>query len=606
MSISILNRPAEVLIVEKVKVLAVVPYENMKEVLCSVVAVRDDIELTTVVAYAEQAVDYVHNCDQSCFDVIVSRGGTAEMIREIASIPVIEIELTPYDIRNALASVSGSGRRIAVTGFVSIVNAAASLCDILGIDVEAVTIPNIEEAKTVLQRLHEEGIELFLCDAVGMDVASELELDAVLITSGVKGITAALNKAASYFSSQGRTKFAATIFEAELSAKGESLAVMNAGGQVLFALPSPTVPPALRKIFCRMIPSVLNDGRMTVSRPAGNMEYAIEANTISCEGEACVAFHFCSKGHRLPVSTPGVRFYDSSETDMMRISRHYGGAGAGIIKQAEKIAQSGLPAIVAGEKGTLVQSMAGYIAMNGLLSEQDCCVIDCSAVSTKGWGKLLGNSGLLSFQTGSTVMFDQLMEMPDREIEDLIDFLQSSDLSRQLRLVFVITAGIYPARENVVIKLLCDRLYCVLMNLPPLRRRGAAIIAVIENYITSICADLGVRVPQIDEDGLRLLSEYAWPKNYQQMYRVMTQLISDCTDTIDSEQIRAVLETEKAKINFYPERQDDINLSGTLEDISRRVVLRVLAEENMNRSRTSRRLGISRATLWRIMNKETE
>ncbi|MBR0162200.1 MAG: PrpR N-terminal domain-containing protein [Oscillospiraceae bacterium] len=591
---------------EKVKVLAVVPYENMKIVLDSIVAARDDIDLTTVVSYSEQAVSYVRHCDQSSFDVIISRGGTAEMIQEYARIPVIEIELTPYDIRSALAAVSGSGKRIAIMGFPSIVEAAASLCDILGIAVETATIHKASEAKPLLRHMAEEGIELFLCDMVGMEAASELDLSAVLITSGAKGITAALNKAVLYYSSHGRAKLAAAIYEAELLAKGENLAVLNAGGQTLFASPNPSIPPALRKVLCRMVPAVLNDGKIQVSRPAGNTEYAIEANAISYEGEACAAFRYCGKGQRLPVSTPGVRFYDSSEADMMRVSRHYGEPGSRIMEQAEKIAQSGLPTIVTGERGTLAKSVAGYIAMNGLLSERDCCIIDCSAVTAKGWSKLLGNSGLLSFQTGSTVLFDQVMETADRELEDLIDFLQSSDISRQLRMVFVITAGVYPARENAVIKLLRDRLYCVVMNLPPLRKRGEAIKSVIENCVTAVCADMGIRAPRIEENGLRLLTEFSWPRNYQQLYRVMTQLIADGRETISGEQIQTVLESEKAKISFYPESQESISLSGTLEDISRRVVLRVLAEENMNRSRTARRLGISRATLWRVMNREAE
>jgi ActR/RegA family two-component response regulator len=34
--------------------------------------------------------------------------------------------------------------------------------------------------------------------------------------------------------------------------------------------------------------------------------------------------------------------------------------------------------------------------------------------------------------------------------------------------------------------------------------------------------------------------------------------------------------------------------------------MQVLAEEGMNRSRTARRLGISRATLWRILGRDSE
>ena len=67
-----------------------------------------------------------------------------------------------------------------------------------------------------------------------------------------------------------------------------------------------------------------------------------------------------------------------------------------------------------------------------------------------------------------------------------------------------------------------------------------------------------------------------------------------------------MLECESSQVVLHPQKRADLDLSGTLEDIDYRVVVQVLAEEGMNRSRTARRLGISRATLWRILGREGE
>ena len=93
---------------KQVKVLLIAPYEGMKEVAESVAAGREDIDLTVLVGNMQKGLKLVRECDQSRYDVIISRGGTAEIIREAASIPLVEIELTPYDIHNALAEVSGT------------------------------------------------------------------------------------------------------------------------------------------------------------------------------------------------------------------------------------------------------------------------------------------------------------------------------------------------------------------------------------------------------------------------------------------------------------------------------------------------------------------
>jgi transcriptional regulator with PAS, ATPase and Fis domain len=42
-------------------------------------------------------------------------------------------------------------------------------------------------------------------------------------------------------------------------------------------------------------------------------------------------------------------------------------------------------------------------------------------------------------------------------------------------------------------------------------------------------------------------------------------------------------------------------VTGTLEEITQRIVMQVFREENYNQSRTAARLGISRTTLWRML-----
>ena len=135
---------------KQVKVLLIAPYEGMKEVAESVAAGREDIDLTVLVGNMQKGLKLVRECDQSRYDVIISRGGTAEIIREAASIPLVEIELTPYDIHNALAEVSGTQKQYMVAGSPRIVDAAVTLCDLLNTQVKTVTIRNDAEGRALL------------------------------------------------------------------------------------------------------------------------------------------------------------------------------------------------------------------------------------------------------------------------------------------------------------------------------------------------------------------------------------------------------------------------------------------------------------------------
>ena len=45
----------------------------------------------------------------------------------------------------------------------------------------------------------------------------------------------------------------------------------------------------------------------------------------------------------------------------------------------------------------------------------------------------------------------------------------------------------------------------------------------------------------------------------------------------------------------------NISLEGTLDEITRRLVTKLLEDENMNQTQTAKKLGISRSTLWRMI-----
>ena len=48
---------------------------------------------------------------------------------------------------------------------------------------------------------------------------------------------------------------------------------------------------------------------------------------------------------------------------------------------------------------------------------------------------------------------------------------------------------------------------------------------------------------------------------------------------------------------------EPLNLNQTLDSINQDIIRRILAQENGNQSRTAARLGISRTTLWRLLNR---
>ena len=83
---------------KKISILAIAPYEGMAELLNSIAREREDIDMTVRVGNLKDGVKIVQELTEDfTYDAVISRGGTAEMIRSVCDVAVTDImaENTP-------------------------------------------------------------------------------------------------------------------------------------------------------------------------------------------------------------------------------------------------------------------------------------------------------------------------------------------------------------------------------------------------------------------------------------------------------------------------------------------------------------------------------
>ena len=118
-------------------------------------------------------------------------------------------------------------------------------------------------------------------------------------------------------------------------------------------------------------------------------------------------------------------------------------------------------------------------------------------------------------------------------------------------------------------------------------------------FISELHPKHGNQVVGVRPDGLKELIAYDWPGNVKQLKQVIEQLFIQAKSFyIEKDEVVTVLkrlrESEQTDKTLIP-----IDLSGTLEDIEKRIIKKVLEEEELNQSKAAKRLGINRSTLWR-------
>ena len=84
------------------RILVIAPYESMKNILLFICKDRPEVRLTVMVGDLGEGARLVQEIDEEEFDIVISRGGTAEVLRSVVSIPVVEIQLSSYDVLSAL------------------------------------------------------------------------------------------------------------------------------------------------------------------------------------------------------------------------------------------------------------------------------------------------------------------------------------------------------------------------------------------------------------------------------------------------------------------------------------------------------------------------
>lgn len=141
-----------------IRILGIAPYEGMKSIMQKLARERQDIDLTVYVGDLHKGAEIARKNFHEDFDIIISRGGTAELIGDITQLPVIEISLSVYDILRAIKMAENFASRYAIVGFPSITGSARLLCDLLQYKVEICTIHSEQEVKEALLALKKKGL----------------------------------------------------------------------------------------------------------------------------------------------------------------------------------------------------------------------------------------------------------------------------------------------------------------------------------------------------------------------------------------------------------------------------------------------------------------
>ncbi|MES1950271.1 Fis family two component sigma54 specific transcriptional regulator [Salinisphaera sp. S4-8] len=275
--------------------------------------------------------------------------------------------------------------------------------------------------------------------------------------------------------------------------------------------------------------------------------------------------------------------------------------------------------LLTGETGTGKDRVARLLHARSPRANEPFLQVDCAAlprdlVEAELFGHEKGaftnahraRRGLLAAAGAGTAFLNEIGELPLALQAKLLTALESrtareigGDREHDIEAWFVAAtnrdlAGMMAAgdfRED-----LYYRLNVLTLHLPPLRERGADVIALAEYFVARTAERYAKPVPTLAETARAALRAHTWPGNVRELRHVIERaVLVHAEDVIEAVHLQL---TEAQPTGREPTAAAHAGTPvSTLADSERALIVRTLTDTRHNISEAARRLGLSRGAL---------
>jgi len=295
------------------------------------------------------------------------------------------------------------------------------------------------------------------------------------------------------------------------------------------------------------------------------------------------------------------------------------------VSLARRVANTNAAVMIRGESGTGKELFAEAIHEESSRHNYPFVVINCGAIPAT-----LFESELFGYQPGAftgadrqgrqgkfeaahrgTIFLDEIGEMPLEMQVKLLRVLQNKCFYRVggndlVEVDVRVIAATHRDLEQMISegsfrKDLYYRINVVGIEIPPLRQRKEDILDLIYLFISEFCLQQGRDLVQMAPEVMPSMLNYPWPGNVRELRNVVERMVILAEDDL-------ILEDhlpEAIRFQKYSQAISDPN--STLTDITdraeREIILQALEGCSGDKSKTARKLGVPRSTLYYKMKK---
>ena len=627
----------------------VAPFEQLSGI-AQAVRSTCGIEFDIEIANLEDAVALLPQLEARNYQVLVSRGKTAEILRRHTSLPVIDIKINSYDIVRVLADLVGRPCRVGLVGHASVMRECVKIADMLRIPSYSILFEQNDalEYETlrddVRQRLADDPIDIMIGDTIPQSHFADLCGQFRLLSSGPESVIEGIESAQAFLNmlklertNRDHLSTVLDMFEKAVFSLDQAGTIVHANRNAaaffqmnradMMGKPIEAIDPALVIARDTIADGIWQVGQVVETRQGRMVCYLYP---ITSDGECYSIVFALERVEQLYTIEKKVRYQEQQKskfTANYRLNGYvtYDPAMQAGLELLDNYAKTDATVLITGESGTGKELLAQGIHNASRRASGPFVAVNCGALpptllESELFGYIdgaftgasrRGKKGLFELADKGTLFLDEIGELDKVLQTRLLRVIQERQLMRlgaeqvipvDIRIVAatnqdlegMVAAGTF--RQD-----LFYRLNVLKFETLPLRMRPRDILPSAVLLLRKHARTYQSAAVDLDADLRQTLLAYDWPGNFRQLSNIMERIAITARDpvvrlgSVES----ALSDLRKPVRKIASDCAGCEAMQGDLNAIRLRVVPKIMAEENNNKSQAARRLGVDRGTLNR-------
>jgi len=334
--------------------------------------------------------------------------------------------------------------------------------------------------------------------------------------------------------------------------------------------------------------------------------------------------NFCIDFFTAPIPDAQLLSTIGHQLGMLKLEKkvwpHYGATGdIGLIgestpmkrlrDQIKRIGPTDVSILIYGENGTGKETVARAVHKTSSRAQKPFISVNCRALSESRFEcELFGigcedssQTSLLERADGGTILLKDILTLPKSQQANLLRFLQEGTIETSMG-VKEVDVRILAANSSDIEKALIDgnfneELYHYInvlrINVPSLKERAGDIALLARHFLQEYSKVFNAQARSFTEEAARSLARYHWPGNVRELMNQIKRVVL-MSDSVMLDELQLDL----------PKRSDGKRSLKSIRERSERDALLLVLESNSGQvSMAAKELGVSRATMYRLLNK---